>query len=146
MDAEIKRIINKVFETTGVKLDPTDPLVAVLLMQYSYFDDAVSKLKTEQQESYEDYLRQFTAKADELINAVNRLETNRQAMLLELLQKNEELANQNEERVYARLKANLDNVSTNRREITFVLRLSIFVAICCVASTIFSIIRLFLYK
>lgn len=144
MDAEIKRIINKVFETTGVKLDPTDPLVAVLLMQYSYFDDAVSKLKIEQQESYEDYLRQFTAKADELINAVNRLETNRQAMLLELLQKNEELANQNEERVYARLKANLDNVSTNRREITFVLRLSIFVAICCVASTIFSIIRLFL--
>jgi uncharacterized membrane protein YccC len=144
MDAEIKRIINKVFETTGVKLDPTDPLVAVLLMQYSYFDDAVSKLKTEQQESYEDYLGQFIAKADELINAVNRLETNRQAMLLELLQKNEELANQNEERVYARLKANLDNVSTNRREIIFVLRLSIFVAICCAASTIFSIIRLFL--
>lgn len=144
MDAEIKRIINKVFETTGVKLDPTDPLVAVLLMQYSYFDDAVSKLKTEQQESYEDYLGQFIAKADELINAVNRLETNRQAMLLELLQKNEELANQNEERVYARLKANLVNVSTNRREITFVLRLFIFVAICCAASTIFSIIRLFL--
>ncbi|PIT16918.1 hypothetical protein BGI32_03670 [Snodgrassella alvi] len=65
-------------------------------------------------------------------------------MLLELLQKNEELANQNKERVYARLKANLDNVSTNRREITFGLCLSIFVAICCAVSTIISIIRLLL--
>jgi uncharacterized membrane protein YccC len=144
MDAEIKRIINKVFETTGVKLDRTDPLIAVLLMQYSYFDDAAAKLKIEQQEAYDAYLEQFKAKADELIDAVKRLEQNRQAMLLELLQKNEELASQNEERVYARLKVNLDNVSTNRREITFVLRLSIFVAICCAVSTIISIIRLLL--
>ncbi|PIT60780.1 hypothetical protein [Snodgrassella alvi] len=144
MDAEIKRIINKVFETTGVKLDRTDPLIAVLLMQYSYFDDAAAKLKIEQQEAYDAYLEQFKAKADELIDAVNRLEQNRQAMLLELLQKNEELVNQNEERVYARLKANLDNVSTNRREITFGLHLSIFVAICCAVSTIISIIRLLL--
>lgn len=144
MDAEIKHIINKVFEITGVKLEPTDPLLAVLLMQYSYFDDAVSKLKTERQQSYEDYLKQFIAKADELINAVNRLETNRKALLLELLQQNEEQASQNEEHIYARLKANLNNISTNSKEITFVLRLSIFVAICCTASMIFSIIRLFL--
>lgn len=144
MDAEIKHIINKVFEITGVKLEPTDPLLAVLLMQYSYFDDAVSKLKTERQQSYEDYLKQFIAKADELINAVNRLETNRKALLLELLQQNEEQASQNEEHIYARLKANLNNISTNRKEIAFILRLSIFVAICCAASMIFSILRLFL--
>ncbi|WP_367418942.1 hypothetical protein [Snodgrassella alvi] len=144
MDAEIKHIINKVFEITGVKLEPTDPLLAVLLMQYSYFDDAVSKLKTERQQSYEDYLKQFIAKADELINAVNRLETNRKALLLELLQQNEEQASQNEEHIYARLKANLNNISTNHKEIAFILRLSIFVAICCAASMIFSIIRLFL--
>lgn len=144
MDAEIKHIINKVFEITGVKLEPTDPLLAVLLMQYSYFDDAVSKLKAERQESYEDYLKQFIAKADELINAVNRLETNRKVLLLELLQQNEEQASQNEEHIYARLKANLNNISTNRKEIAFILRLSIFVAICCAASMIFSILRLFL--
>lgn len=144
MDAEIKHIINKVFEITGVKLEPTDPLLAVLLMQYSYFDDAVSKLKTERQQSYEDYLKQFIAKADELVNAVNRLETNRKALLLELLQQNEEQASQNEEHIYARLKANLNNISTNRKEIAFILRLSIFVAICCAASMIFSILRLFL--
>ncbi|MCX8748630.1 hypothetical protein J3U75_04400 [Snodgrassella sp. B3088] len=144
MDAEIKHIINKVFEITGVKLEPTDPLLAVLLMQYSYFDDAVSKLKAERQQSYEDYLKQFIAKADELINAVNRLETNRKVLLLELLQQNEEQASQNEEHIYARLKANLNNISTNRKEIAFILRLSIFVAICCAASMIFSILRLFL--
>lgn len=109
MDAEIKRIINGVFEATGVKLEPNDPLVAVLLLQYSFFNDAVNKLRTEQLEMNTGFINQFNDKADALMIAVNRLEENRKAMLLELLHKNDEAISQVEDRVYARISPRLDS-------------------------------------
>lgn len=143
MNSEIKHIINKVFEITSVKLEPTDPLVAVLLMQYSFINDVASKLKTDQLATNGDFINLFTTKADELIDAINRLEKNRQALLIEILEKNEEKVNQLENHVYARLKGNFSNISTNNKEITIILYLSIFSALCCAVGSIFSIFRLF---
>lgn len=143
MDSEIKHIINKVFEITSVKLEPTDPLVAVLLMQYSFINDVASKLKTDQLATNGDFINLFTTKADELIDAINRLEKNRQALLIEILEKNEEKVNQLENCVYARLKWNFSNISTNNKEITIILYLSIFFALCCAVGSIFSIFLFF---
>ncbi|WP_066570609.1 hypothetical protein [Snodgrassella sp. CFCC 13594] len=99
MDAEKKAVLDDLYLLDGTVTVPEDPTVTVLVMQRRFFHEALAKIHNEADAENKAFLAEFSAKADDVIAAVEKTEQLRKEMLLEVLQSNEETITSIEERV-----------------------------------------------
>lgn len=106
-NGETQNLIAEVFRLTGQRIDENDPIVAVLLMQQELLETSLAEFDRSQDASREVFLRRLSESEARITAAAAKMETYREQLLLELLQKSDHDISQLEDRVYAGVRGKL---------------------------------------
>ncbi|MDF7675998.1 hypothetical protein PT286_04520 [Neisseriaceae bacterium ESL0693] len=114
MNDQVKSVINDVFQITGEKINEDDPLITEFLMNRHFFETEISKLKLNDAAEREEFLSAFSKMVQELSAKVDQVEQLRKQLLLELLQKNQDIQAESAEKIYGRVGHKLDQLLSKR--------------------------------
>ena len=100
---DIDNLIAEVFALTGVKLTADDPIVAVLLLQRQSVQTAMQAFEQRQQDARDEFMQQLAKHEQNITDAAAELNTYRQQILTELLQKTDLQQDALEARLYSNI-------------------------------------------
>ena len=100
---DIDNLIAEVFVLTGVKLTADDPIVAVLLLQRQSVQTAMQAFEQRQQDARDEFMQQLAKHEQNITDAAAELNTYRQQILTELLQKTDLQQDALEARLYSNI-------------------------------------------
>ena len=100
---DIDNLIAEVFALTGVKLTADDPIVAVLLLQRQSVQTAMQAVEQRQQDARDEFMQQLAKHEQNITDAAAELNTYRQQILTELLQKTDLQQDALEARLYSNI-------------------------------------------
>ena len=100
---DIDNLIAEVFALTGVKLTADDPIVAVLLLQRQSVQTAMQAFEQRQQDARDEFMQQLAKHEHNITTAAAELNTYRQQILTELLQKTDLQQDALEARLYSNI-------------------------------------------
>ena len=100
---DIDNLIAEVFALTGVKLTADDPIVAVLLLQRQSVQTAMQAFEQRQQDARDEFMQQLAKHEHNITTAAAELNTYRQQILTELLQKTDLQQDAVEARLYGNI-------------------------------------------
>ena len=100
---DIDNHIAEVFALTGVKLTADDPIVAVLLLQRQSVQTAMQAFEQRQQDARDEFMQQLAKHEQNITDAAAELNTYRQQILTELLQKTDLQQDALEARLYSNI-------------------------------------------
>ena len=100
---DIDNLIAEVFALTGVKLTADDPIVAVLLLQRQSVQTAMQAFEQRQQDARDEFMQQLAKHEQNITDAAAELNTYRQQILTELLQKTDLQQDAVEARLYGNI-------------------------------------------
>ena len=100
---DIDNLIAEVFALTGVKLTADDPIVADLLLQRQSVQTAMQAFEQRQQDARDEFMQQLAKHEQNITDAAAELNTYRQQILTELLQKTDLQQDALEARLYSNI-------------------------------------------
>ena len=116
---DIDNLIAEVFALTGVKLTADDPIVAVLLLQRQSVQTAMQAFEQRQQDARDEFMRQLAKHEQNITDAAAELNTYRQQILTELLQKTDLQQDALEARLYSNINQRI--AKSNKRQLNMFL-------------------------
>lgn len=135
---DIDNLIAEVFALTGVKLTVDDPIVAVLLLQRQSVQTAMQAFEQRQQDARDEFMQQLAKHEQNITTAAAELNTYRQQILTELLQKTDLQQDALEARLYANINQRI--AKSNEQQLdTFLGRLKGYLVVAC---TVWAVIGL----
>ena len=142
---EIDNLIAEVFALTGVKLTADDPIVAVLLLQRQSVQTAMQAFEQRQQDARDEFMQQLAKHEHNITTAAAELNTYRQQILTELLQKTDLQQDAVEARLYGNINQRI--AKSNEQQLDMFLgRLKGYLAVACLIwlliSTLLIIVKL----
>lgn len=103
MNNDADNIITEVFRLTGTRITRDDPILAVLVMQRRFLQQALDELNV----SHDAFLKQIDARERNITAAAAKLETYREQLLSELSQHAGNQILEAEPRIYAAVSARI---------------------------------------
>lgn len=127
---EIDEIIADVFAETGVKLTADDPIVAVLLLQRQTITGEIAAFEQRQQKQQDTFLQQLAIHEHNITRAAEELQTYRQQILTELLQKVDSQQEEVEARLFSSINQRVSK-HTEQQQNAFLGRLKGYLTVAC---------------
>ena len=142
---DIDNLIAEVFALTGVKLTADDPIVAVLLLQRQSVQTAMQAFEQRQQDARDEFMQQLAKHEQNITDAAAELNTYRQQILTELLQKTDLQQDALEARLYSNINQRI--AKSNEQQLNMFLgRLKGYLVVACLIwlliSTLLIIVKL----
>ena len=135
---DIDNLIAEVFALTGVKLTADDPIVAVLLLQRQSVQTAMQAFEQRQQDARDEFMQQLAKHEQNITDAAAELNTYRQQILTELLQKTDLQQDALEARLYSNINQRI--AKSNEQQLNMFLgRLKGYLVVAC---TVWAVIGL----
>ena len=128
---DIDNLIAEVFALTGVKLTADDPIVAVLLLQRQSVQTAMQAFEQRQQDARDEFMQQLAKHEQNITDAAAELNTYRQQILTELLQKTDLQQDALEARLYSNINQRI--AKSNEQQLDMFLgRLKGYLVVTCI--------------